>query len=257
MNLDDLKRDIRYSLGDIKEEKFDAPRLLLALRKVMNAINKDFHLYKTRTYLKVSAHKRTYFLPSDFYFLSALNYNNYKLGIIFKNDKKLNINEESDNSIQYVVADNNTYSEIDLQPIVTAPNLTIHIIDSLGSTAFDISKIVDVRYEGNEAYVYYDKVGETVTATIEADYGLLTIDYIGELERDLSAPQIDFPFSFYDVIHFKVVSDLLSDDSREEVIVKSERYLLKYEKALKNMQSDGRYKYVFSDLLTDYSGGIV
>jgi len=256
MNLNDLKSDIRYSLGDIKEEKFKPERILLAIRKTLNKLNRGFHLRKTRSYMKVTAHKRTYKLPDDFYFLSELTYNNKKVKVIYRNDSHVDINEESDNTVSYVIADNNEYNEMDLQPTVTDPSTTINIVDSLGTTTFDIDKVVDIRYEGGDAYVYYDKLTETVTATIEANYGLLIVDYIGELELDLSATTINFPFSFYDVIHFKVVADLLSDDGRQEVQTKSDRYETKYNNALRDIQTDGRYKYVVADLLTEYSGGL-
>lgn len=257
MNLINLKKDIRYSLGDISGEKFPNDRLLLAMSKVVKKLNHDFHLNKARKFYKVPKNKKIFDKPADFYFLVSASYNGVKLDKLYDSDAKVNPNEQAENSLKYIIIDSNKYNEFVIQPILTSPAMKINIYSSLGDTIVSMDKVIDIWYAGyDEAHLYYDTSATEATATIDVDYGILELSYIADLTLDMTAEELTIPDSFYDVIHFKVVADVLSDDNRAENVNKSTLFLQKYMSALQDIQTDGRYKYTYADLLTDYVKGI-
>ena len=242
MNLVNLKKDIRYSIGDINEDKFDNPRILLGLRKAISSINYRFHLNGKIYITKAYNNKEKYVLPNDFYFLQDIKLNNTSL-----------LNTEHYTSVGGGL---NTVLLKGIRNIVTEAR----IVSADPDDTVDIDKIQSIKYQGMVAHLLYDAEYtdfETNAHPIQTlDYGFIEIYYIGTIELSLTDIEINIPENFYDAIHYKVVSDLLSDDSRAEVQEKSARYLAKYNEEVKLISLDTVSLYTGKDLLMDYRRGI-
>lgn len=248
MNLIDLKRDIRYSVGDVNEEKFDDQRVLLAIKKVINSLNYKFHLNLKNSFIQVLPYKEKYSLPSDFYFLLDIRLDD--VSILKKNIGTYNV-EILGGSFMF----------FKLSPAPESFSNEINLVNTSANSTFNAGLIQNVQYKDGKTYVMYDSdytdfISNIVATITDANYGIINMKYIADYDISLTSENIDIPLHFYDSIHFKVSSDLLSDDTRSEVQQKSITLLQKYEQEIKRIMKDALTLYNVQELTVDYRSGV-
>lgn len=256
MDLNNLKQDIRYSLGDSDKEKFDDQRILLAIRKVVNKLNYKYHLNKKTSFQLVENYKQEYTMPEDYYFLKEARYNGKEIKLLDATSVLDTV--ETDNSITALVYNEDKHNVHYIYPVPTNLSTNYKIIDSLANqTTIDIDTVSDIKYKDDIIYLLYNvsytDYTTNLTATLDNNAsGILELKYIAEYDLNFSSSSVDVPFSLYDAIHFKVVSDLLSDEDRTELITKSMKFDAKYEAEIQDKLKDDIQDYVDTELLTDY-----